>query len=150
MWQPRTCGFQIPSSSSRMWIRHLQVSWLMSTVTVTSDVINLVAGGGGSAPVTCTSSMSPLTNRTTCSPSALVSELVAMRPRPGLYVMSLLVPSGFLDVIQTFCFYMLADSENHAPPGPPLVSAWPCVYLEWGSACWRLSLSLTCSNLATI
>ncbi|XP_023592619.1 5-hydroxytryptamine receptor 3C [Trichechus manatus latirostris] len=40
---------------------------------------------------------------------------VAIRRRPTLYVINLLVPSGFLVVIDALSFYLPAESENRAP-----------------------------------
>lgn len=62
------------SHTAWMWIRHLQISWLMSTVKVKSNTISQCKW---SASVTWTSSISPLTNRTAHSPSALSSTLVS-------------------------------------------------------------------------
>ncbi|EFB29637.1 hypothetical protein PANDA_003756, partial [Ailuropoda melanoleuca] len=40
---------------------------------------------------------------------------VAIRRRPSLYVINLLVPSGFLVAIDALSFYLPAESENRAP-----------------------------------
>uniref|UniRef100_A0A8C0JN75 5-hydroxytryptamine receptor 3C n=1 Tax=Canis lupus dingo TaxID=286419 RepID=A0A8C0JN75_CANLU len=40
---------------------------------------------------------------------------VAIRRRPSLYVINLLVPSGFLIAIDALSFYLPAESENRAP-----------------------------------
>ncbi|XP_019523605.1 PREDICTED: 5-hydroxytryptamine receptor 3C [Hipposideros armiger] len=40
---------------------------------------------------------------------------VAIRRRPSLYIINLLVPSGFLVAIDTLSFYLPAESENRAP-----------------------------------
>uniref|UniRef100_M3XTH7 Uncharacterized protein n=1 Tax=Mustela putorius furo TaxID=9669 RepID=M3XTH7_MUSPF len=40
---------------------------------------------------------------------------VAIRRRPRLYVINLLVPSGFLVAIDALSFYLPAESENRAP-----------------------------------
>nr|XP_028699316.1 5-hydroxytryptamine receptor 3C [Macaca mulatta] len=40
---------------------------------------------------------------------------VAIRHRPSLYIINLLVPSSFLIAIDALSFYLPAESENHAP-----------------------------------
>ena len=40
---------------------------------------------------------------------------MAIRRRPRLYVINLLVPSGFLVAIDALSFYLPAESENRAP-----------------------------------
>ncbi|XP_055977900.1 5-hydroxytryptamine receptor 3C-like [Sorex fumeus] len=40
---------------------------------------------------------------------------VAIRRRPGLYIINLLVPSSFLVVIDALSFYLPAENENRAP-----------------------------------
>ncbi|KAL2804768.1 5-hydroxytryptamine receptor 3C precursor [Daubentonia madagascariensis] len=40
---------------------------------------------------------------------------VAIRRRPSLYIINLLVPSGFLVAIDALSFYLPAESENRAP-----------------------------------
>ncbi|XP_004603124.2 5-hydroxytryptamine receptor 3C [Sorex araneus] len=40
---------------------------------------------------------------------------VAIRRRPGLYIINLLVPSGFLVAIDALSFYLPAENENRAP-----------------------------------
>uniref|UniRef100_A0A2K6GRR0 Uncharacterized protein n=1 Tax=Propithecus coquereli TaxID=379532 RepID=A0A2K6GRR0_PROCO len=40
---------------------------------------------------------------------------VAIRRRPSLYIINLLVPSGFLVAINALSFYLPAESENRAP-----------------------------------
>uniref|UniRef100_A0A0D9RM46 5-hydroxytryptamine receptor 3C n=1 Tax=Chlorocebus sabaeus TaxID=60711 RepID=A0A0D9RM46_CHLSB len=40
---------------------------------------------------------------------------VAIRHRPSLYIINLLVPSSFLNAIDALSFYLPAESENHAP-----------------------------------
>lgn len=40
---------------------------------------------------------------------------VAIRRRPSLFVINLLVPSGFLVAIDAFSFYLPAEYENRAP-----------------------------------
>ncbi|KAM9226160.1 5-hydroxytryptamine receptor 3C-like [Dugong dugon] len=42
-------------------------------------------------------------------------EWVAIRRMPSLYVINLLLPSGFLVAIDTLSFYLPAESENRAP-----------------------------------
>ncbi|XP_077610691.1 5-hydroxytryptamine receptor 3D-like isoform X2 [Crocuta crocuta] len=84
----------------------------MSTVKVSS---NMISQCGWSASVTWTSSISPLMNRTAHSPSAHSSTQVAIRRRPKLYVINLLVPSGFLVAIDALSFYLPIESENRAP-----------------------------------
>uniref|UniRef100_G1T1V3 Neurotransmitter-gated ion-channel transmembrane domain-containing protein n=1 Tax=Oryctolagus cuniculus TaxID=9986 RepID=G1T1V3_RABIT len=41
--------------------------------------------------------------------------MVAIRRRPSLFVINLLVPSGFLVAIDAFSFYLPAEYENRAP-----------------------------------
>uniref|UniRef100_A0A8C9JXP0 5-hydroxytryptamine receptor 3D n=1 Tax=Panthera tigris altaica TaxID=74533 RepID=A0A8C9JXP0_PANTA len=84
----------------------------MSTVKVSS---NMISQCGWSASVTWTSSISPLMNRTAHLPSAHSSTQVAIRRRPRLYVINLLVPSGFLVAIDALSFYLPIESENRAP-----------------------------------
>ncbi|KAK2495656.1 hypothetical protein MC885_014568 [Smutsia gigantea] len=48
------------------------------------------------------------------TPSAIL-EVVAIRRRPSLYVINLLVPSSFLVAIDALSFYLPAESENQAP-----------------------------------
>ncbi|XP_049631827.1 5-hydroxytryptamine receptor 3C-like [Suncus etruscus] len=40
---------------------------------------------------------------------------VAIRRKPGLYILNLLVPSGFLVAIDALSFYLPAENENRAP-----------------------------------
>lgn len=40
---------------------------------------------------------------------------VAIRRKPGLYILNLLVPSGFLIAIDALSFYLPAENENRAP-----------------------------------
>lgn len=40
---------------------------------------------------------------------------MAIRRRPSLFVINLLVPSGFLVAIDAFSFYLPAEYENRAP-----------------------------------
>lgn len=40
---------------------------------------------------------------------------MAIRHRPSLYIINLLVPSSFLIAIDALSFYLPAESENHAP-----------------------------------
>ena len=51
------------------------------------------------------------------SPGSLLSppHQVAIRRRPTLYVINLLVPSSFLVAIDALSFYLPAESENRAP-----------------------------------
>ncbi|XP_053420214.1 5-hydroxytryptamine receptor 3C-like [Nycticebus coucang] len=44
-----------------------------------------------------------------------ITFFVAIRRRPSLYIINLLVPSGFLVAIDALSFYLPAESENRAP-----------------------------------
>uniref|UniRef100_A0A8C9JKG4 5-hydroxytryptamine receptor 3D n=1 Tax=Panthera tigris altaica TaxID=74533 RepID=A0A8C9JKG4_PANTA len=202
-WNPEECGGikKISIAAENLWLpdifieEQLQVSWFMSTVKVSS---NMISQCGWSASVTWTSSISPLMNRTwrTCSWAWRRNKgewvlldihqrmmkmtvgtnqydqiifYVAIRRRPRLYVINLLVPSGFLVAIDALSFYLPIESENRAPfkmtlllgynvfllmmndllpaTGTPLISMDPLGKEETQSVYFALCLSLMVVSL---
>uniref|UniRef100_A0A8C9ALJ3 5-hydroxytryptamine receptor 3D n=1 Tax=Prolemur simus TaxID=1328070 RepID=A0A8C9ALJ3_PROSS len=143
-WNPDECGGikKLSIATENLWLPDMFIQEFMN-VDQTPVTPNIISQCGWTPSVNWTSSISPLMNRTARSPLARLPTqgewvllgitqraikmtvssnqydqiifYVAIRRRPMLYIINLLVPSGFLVAIDALSFYLPAESGNRAP-----------------------------------